>query len=116
LHERSSSVLVTFPDSFLNTLCKDKIHSTIYMKSGVKLTGRIRLFDKYSVLLENNGQEQLIFRHAISKIISDQPELHRERRPPHAAQRPVSVENPISEEHGRHRQEDYSGSFTSAQP
>jgi host factor-I protein len=37
--------------------------------SGVKLTGRIRSFDKYSVVLEANGQEQLIFKHAISTVV-----------------------------------------------
>ena len=36
--------------------------------SGVKLTGRIRSFDKYSVVLETNNQEQLIFKHAISMV------------------------------------------------
>ena len=45
-------------DTFLNTVRKDKSPITIYLVSGVKLTGRIRSFDKYSVLLENNNQEQ----------------------------------------------------------
>jgi host factor-I protein len=53
-------------DTFLNTVRKDKTPITIYLVSGVKLTGKIRSFDKYSVLLENNSQEQLIFKHAIS--------------------------------------------------
>jgi len=46
-------------DTFLNTVRKDKSPITIYLVSGVKLTGKIRSFDKYSVLLENNNQEQL---------------------------------------------------------
>src|SRR5215470_13019496 len=46
-------------DTFLNTVRKDKSPITIYLVSGVKLTGKIRSFDKYSVLLENNSQEQL---------------------------------------------------------
>lgn len=57
-------------DTFLNTVRKDKSPITIYLVSGVKLTGRIRSFDKYSVLLENNAQEQLIFKHAISTVVS----------------------------------------------
>jgi host factor-I protein len=57
-------------DTFLNTVRKDKSPVTIYLVSGVKLTGRIRSFDKYSVLLENNSQEQLIFKHAISTVVS----------------------------------------------
>ncbi len=56
-------------DSFLNTARKDKTSITIYLLSGVKLTGRIRSFDKYSVVLETNNQEQLIFKHAISTVV-----------------------------------------------
>jgi host factor-I protein len=56
-------------DSFLNTARKDKATITIYLLSGVKLTGRIRSFDKYSVVLETNNQEQLIFKHAISTVV-----------------------------------------------
>jgi host factor-I protein len=55
-------------DTFLNTARKEKLNITIYLLSGVKLTGRIRSFDKYSVVLETNNQEQLIFKHAISTV------------------------------------------------
>ncbi len=60
-------------DSFLNTARKDKSPITIYLLSGVKLTGRIRSFDKYSVVLETNNQEQLIFKHAISTVVVSKP-------------------------------------------
>ena len=60
-------------DTFLNTVRKDKTPITIYLVSGVKLTGKIRSFDKYSVLLENNSQEQLIFKHAISTVVVSKP-------------------------------------------
>jgi host factor-I protein len=63
-------------DTFLNTVRKDKTPITIYLVSGVKLTGKIRSFDKYSVLLENNSQEQLIFKHAISTVVSTRTVLH----------------------------------------
>jgi host factor-I protein len=68
-------------DTFLNTVRKDKTPITIYLVSGVKLTGKIRSFDKYSVLLENNSQEQLIFKHAISTVVSTRSVLHGEHRP-----------------------------------
>ena len=67
-------------DTFLNTVRKDKSQITVYLVSGVKLTGRIRSFDKYSVLLENNNQEQLIFKHAISTVVSGKPVLMGEHR------------------------------------
>ena len=67
-------------DTFLNTVRKDKSPITIYLVSGVKLTGKIRSFDKYSVLLENNSQEQLIFKHAISTVVSGRVGPHSEGR------------------------------------
>lgn len=62
--------LQNIQDSFLNNARKDRTHVTIYLLSGVKLTGRIRSFDKYSVVLESNNQEQLIFKHAISTVVT----------------------------------------------
>ena len=83
-------------DSFLNTARKDKAVITIYLLSGVKLSGRIRSFDKYSVVLETNNQEQLIFKHAISTVVmargvhvSDRAEF----RPAPAAGTPAPATN-----------------------
>lgn len=77
-------------DTFLNTVRKDKTPITIYLVSGVKLTGKIRSFDKYSVLLENNNQEQLIFKHAISTVVSSRSVLHADHRPPQSAHVPAT--------------------------
>jgi len=57
-------------DSFLNNARKDKVVLTIYLMSGVKLSGRIKSFDKYSLVLETNNQEQLIFKHAVSTVVT----------------------------------------------
>ena len=56
-------------DGFLNAARKERTLVTIYLTSGPKLTGRIRSFDKYSVVLETTNQEQLIFKHAISTVV-----------------------------------------------
>lgn len=85
-------------DSFLNTARKDKSVITIYLLSGVKLSGRIRSFDKYSVVLETNNQEQLIFKHAISTVVMARaPHLE---RPGHvgssSAASPVVPAAPVS--------------------
>lgn len=56
-------------DGFLNSLRKEKSVVAVYLVSGVKLNGRIRSFDKFAVILDNNGQDQLIFKHAISTIM-----------------------------------------------
>src|SRR5205085_10729374 len=60
-------------EAFLNNARKDKTFLTIYLMSGVKLSGRIKSFDKYSVILEASNQEQLIFKHAISTVLVSRP-------------------------------------------
>jgi len=80
--------------TFLNTVRKDKTPITVYLVSGVKLTGKIRSFDKYSVLLENNSQEQLIFKHAISTVVSNRAVLNADYRPAGASPGPAAVPSP----------------------
>lgn len=86
-------------DSFLNTARKDKCLITIYLLSGVKLSGRIRSFDKYSVVLDSNNQEQLIFKHAISTVVMARPphmDRHVEPRTAGEGLAPVTVANSSS--------------------
>ena len=49
-------------ETFLNAARKDRLNVTIYLVSGVKLSGRIRSFDKYALVLESGNQEQLIYK------------------------------------------------------
>jgi len=76
-------------DSFLNNARKEKSAITIYLLSGVKLSGRIRSFDKYSVVLETNNQEQLIFKHAISTVVMPRP-AHPVERTAHIEPKPAA--------------------------
>jgi len=66
-------------DGFLNNLRKDRINVTIYLMGGVKLTGKIRSFDKFSLVLESGNLEQLIFKHAISTISVPRGSFHHPR-------------------------------------
>ena len=63
-------------DSFLNSARKDRLPVTIYLTSGVKLAGKVRGFDKYCVVFETNHQEQLIFKHAISTVVTPRHHSH----------------------------------------
>ncbi|MEP7367420.1 MAG: RNA chaperone Hfq [Acidobacteriota bacterium] len=74
-------------EAFLNAARKERTFLTIYLMSGVKLSGRIRSFDKYSVVLESNNQEQLIFKHAISTVVVAKP-THHGAGPHHAGSQP----------------------------
>jgi len=60
-------------DSFLNNARKEKTLVTVYLLGGVRLNGRIKSFDKYSLILESNNQEHLVFKHAISTVVGGRP-------------------------------------------
>ena len=57
-------------DVFLNQLRREKLAVTVFLMSGVKLAGRIKSFDKYAVILESGQRDQLIFKHAISTVVT----------------------------------------------
>ena len=71
-------------DAFLNTVRREKDAVTIYLMNGAKLTGRIKSFDKFSVLLESGAQDLLIFKHAISTISHARRHTSGELRGAHA--------------------------------
>ena len=81
-------------DSFLNNARKDKVVLTIYLMSGVKLSGRIKSFDKYSLVLETNNQEQLIFKHAISTVVTQKSTHSYSSAPSSASQNASAVSAP----------------------
>jgi host factor-I protein len=62
-------------DAFLNSARRERVTVVIHLLQGATVSGRIRSFDKFSVLLDVNGAEVLVFKHAISTISL-------ERRPP----------------------------------
>ena len=60
-------------DTFLNSVRKSKTPLTIFLVNGVKLQGVVSWFDNFCVLLRRDGQSQLVYKHAISTIMSAQP-------------------------------------------
>lgn len=57
-------------NDFFNQARKDKARVLVFLNSGKKLTGRIKSFDKFTVILESGQGEQMIFKHAIATISS----------------------------------------------
>ncbi|MBA4123335.1 MAG: RNA chaperone Hfq [Acidobacteria bacterium] len=55
-------------DAFLNTARRERFSIVIHLMHGATLTGRIKSFDKFSVMLDVGGQDVLIFKHSISTI------------------------------------------------
>lgn len=61
---------VNLQDIFLNQMRKEKIPVTMYLVNGARLTGTIKGFDNFVILLKQDNQ-QLVYKHAISTIIPD---------------------------------------------
>lgn len=55
-------------DSYLGRARKERAWLTVFLNSGKKIVGRIKSFDRYTVILEERGGEQMIFKHAIATI------------------------------------------------
>ena len=58
-------------DAFLNSARREKVAVVIHLLQGSTLTGRIKSFDKFSVMLDVGGQDVLIFKHSISTIAQE---------------------------------------------
>ncbi|HYG56912.1 MAG TPA: RNA chaperone Hfq [Symbiobacteriaceae bacterium] len=56
-------------DGFLNQCRKESILVTIYLVNGYQLKGLIKGFDNFTVVLENEGRQQLVYKHALSTIM-----------------------------------------------
>lgn len=55
-------------DAFLNTARRERFALIVHLLHGATLSGRIKSFDKFSLLLDVGGQDFLIFKHAVSTI------------------------------------------------
>jgi host factor-I protein len=60
-------------DTFLNYVRKHKTPLTIFLVNGVKLQGVVTWFDNFCVLLRRDGHSQLVYKHAISTVMPNQP-------------------------------------------
>jgi host factor-I protein len=65
---RPSSAPHNIQDAFLNFARRDRLAVTIHLMNGRQLEARIKNFDKFAVVVEVDGQDQLIFKHAIATI------------------------------------------------
>lgn len=59
---------INLQDSFLNQVRKENIPVTIYLVNGFQLKGNVRGFDNFTVILEIEGKQQMVYKHAISTI------------------------------------------------
>ena len=60
--------VINLQDSFLNQVRKENVPVLIYLVNGFQLRGSVKGFDNFTVIMENDGKQQLVYKHAISTI------------------------------------------------
>ena len=60
-------------ETFLNQLRRDKVSVTMFLMNGFQLHGVVKSFDGFTVVMDSEGKQQLIYKHAISTIIPPKP-------------------------------------------
>lgn len=56
-------------DYFLNTARKERLSVVLFLMNGFQLKGIVRGFDNFVVILDSDGKQQMIYKHAISTVI-----------------------------------------------
>ncbi|MBQ4225172.1 MAG: RNA chaperone Hfq [Oscillospiraceae bacterium] len=64
---------INLQDVFLNQARKDKIPITMILTNGFQFKGMVRGFDEYTVIVDSDGKQELVYKHAISTIIPARP-------------------------------------------
>ncbi|MDA8227637.1 MAG: RNA chaperone Hfq [Desulfitobacterium hafniense] len=64
---------INLQDTFLNQVRKDNLPVTIYLVNGFQLKGIVRGFDNFTVILDFEGKQQMVYKHAISTIMPLRP-------------------------------------------
>jgi host factor-I protein len=65
-------------DHYLNIARKEKLDITIYLMNGVPIKGRVLSFDNFTILVEVDKKQNLIYKHAVSTIVPSRPVQYRE--------------------------------------
>lgn len=65
--------LYNLQDHFLNTARKEKIDVNIFLVNGVPIKGRVLSFDNFTILMEVEKKQNLIYKHAMSTIVPSRP-------------------------------------------
>ena len=80
---RTSSAPANIQDVFLNHARRDRLSVSVHLLDGRQFDARIKNFDRFAVIVEVDGADQLVFKHAIATIAT-QRALNRYLSPPHS--------------------------------
>ena len=70
---RSCQKTQNLQDAFLNYIRREKIPVTLFLMNGFQLRGVVRSFDSFVVLIDADGRQQMIYKHAISTVAPARP-------------------------------------------
>lgn len=59
---------INLQDAFLNQVRKENVPVTIFLINGFQLKGMVRGFDNFTVILESDGKQLMVYKHAISTV------------------------------------------------
>ncbi len=62
-----------YQDQFLAAARRERCIVTLFLMNGFQLKGIVRGFDSFVVLVESEGKQQMIFKHAISTVVPPKP-------------------------------------------
>ena len=65
--------MLNLQDMFLNQLRKEKIMVTVYLVNGFQLRGYVKGFDTFTIVVENEGRQNLVYKNAVSTITPTKP-------------------------------------------
>ncbi|MFF2479446.1 RNA chaperone Hfq [Paenibacillus sp. NPDC058071] len=57
---------INIQDTFLNQLRKDNIPVTVFLMNGFQIRGVIKAFDNFTIIIDSEGRQQMVYKHAIS--------------------------------------------------
>ncbi|MEX2461335.1 MAG: RNA chaperone Hfq [Paenibacillaceae bacterium] len=57
---------INIQDNFLNQLRKESIPVTVYLTNGFQIRGLIKAFDNFTIIIDSEGKQQMVYKHAIS--------------------------------------------------
>ena len=65
--------IINIQDVFLNGARRDRTQITMFLMNGFQMRGTVSAFDSFTVVLESDGKQQLVYKHAISTMIPSRP-------------------------------------------
>lgn len=65
--------IMNYQDTFLNTARRDRLNVVVFLMNGFQMKGIVRAFDNFVIVLDTDGKQQMIYKHAVSTIVPPKP-------------------------------------------